>query len=168
MSLRRRRGLGLGRAPRSRASGRVVAKEGRLEALPTPTIREVVDKAFDGNVIPLRPEDLVLLVDRPRVRREEALDFRQTPPHEADWSGASDDEMMLLDESSPLGTDDIFMPIGLVHSDAIIDRLRNDITIYMLTSLSEFVFFIHQYDSHVEARLPQSVTSACPSRTQSS
>jgi len=42
------------------------------------------------------------------------------------------------------------------------------VTIYMLTSLSESVFFfIQQYDSHVEAHLLQSVTSACPSRTQS-
>jgi len=35
--------------------------------------------------------------------------------------------MQFLDESSPLGTDDIFMPIGLAHvsySDAIIDRLH--------------------------------------------
>jgi len=62
------------------------------------------------------------------------------------------------------------MPIGLAHSNAIIDRLRNDdyVTIYVLTSLSESVFFfIQQYDSHVEARLPQSVMSACPSRMQS-
>jgi len=39
------------------------------------------------------------------------------------------------------------MPIGLAHvshSDAIIDRLRNDeyVTIYVLTPLSESVFFL--------------------------
>jgi len=81
--------------------------------------------------------------------------------------------MQFLDESSPLGTDDIFMHIGLAHvshSDASIDRLHNDAKKlrYNLCLNSSFGirFFIQQYDLHVK-RLSQSVTPSCPSRTQS-
>jgi len=59
--------------PRKRARGRP-RKDGTGPFRPvTRTIQEVIDRAFDGEVVPLRAEDLVPYADKARIRRGEAL-----------------------------------------------------------------------------------------------
>jgi len=56
---------------------------------PTPTIQEMIDKAFEGEVIPLRPVDLAPIADRGRIRRGEPVEVRERDSDESDGSEPS-------------------------------------------------------------------------------
>jgi len=55
----------------------------------TPTIAETIDKAFEGEVILLRPADLAPLADRARIRRGEPIEVRGRDSDESHGSEPS-------------------------------------------------------------------------------